>query len=58
MDTQNPPLPPSNDHRPQDQKDRAATAQPNPNDPAVSAANSPNYGEFDKAKGAHGLGGA
>lgn len=45
MDTQNPPLPPENDFRPQDQQDRAATAQPNPNDPMVSASR-PNYGEF------------
>ena len=50
MDTQNPSLPSSDDHRPQDQKDRAAAAQPNPNDPAVSAANSPNYDEFNGAK--------
>ncbi|MDO7851452.1 hypothetical protein [Hymenobacter convexus] len=45
MDTQNPPLPPENDFRPEDQQDRAAAARPNPNDPAVNAA-SPNYGEF------------
>jgi hypothetical protein len=48
MDTQNPPLPPDNDHRPQDQQDRAATARLNPNDPAVTAA-SPNYGSFGHA---------
>ncbi len=45
MDTQNAPIPQSNDTRPQDQKDRAADAQLNPNDPAVSAS-SPEYGEF------------
>ena len=48
MDTQNPPLSPSDDHRPQDQQERATTAQLNPNDPAVSAA-SPSYGEFGGA---------
>ena len=42
------PTTPENDHRPQDQQDRAATANPNPHDPAVSAA-SPNYGEFGHA---------
>ncbi|WP_310395329.1 hypothetical protein [Hymenobacter sp.] len=46
MNNQNPPLPPENDHRPHDQQDRAAAAQPNPNDPAVDAGNSPHYGEF------------
>jgi hypothetical protein len=45
MDTQNPSLPPENDFRPEDQQQRAASAQPNPNDPMVEAA-SPNYGEF------------
>jgi len=45
MDTQNPSQPSENDFRPQDQQERAATAQPNINDPAVTAA-SPNYGEF------------
>lgn len=45
MDTQNPPLPPANDTRPQDQQDRAASAQLNPNDPAVHAS-APDYGEF------------
>ena len=45
MDTQNPPLPPENDHRPYDQQDRAAAADLNPNDPAVDA-KSPQYGEF------------
>ncbi|MDO7846381.1 hypothetical protein Q5H92_08440 [Hymenobacter sp. M29] len=48
MDTQNPPLPPENDHRPVGQQDRAAAAQPNPNDPAVNAA-SPQYGQFGTA---------
>lgn len=46
MDTQNTtPTPHENDSRPQDQQDRAAAAQPNPNDPMVNAA-TPNYGEF------------
>jgi hypothetical protein len=45
MDTQNPSQPSKNDTRPQDQQERAATAQPNAHDPAVNAA-SPNYGEF------------
>ena len=45
MDTQNPPLPPDNDHRPLDQQERAAAAHPNPNDPAVTAA-SPAFGSF------------
>ena len=45
MDTQNTPNVPENDFRPEDQQERAATAQPNPNDPIVNAA-SPNYGEF------------
>ncbi|MFD2720517.1 hypothetical protein ACFST9_17485 [Hymenobacter monticola] len=45
MDTQNPSQPSENDFRPEDQKERAATARPNPHDPAVNAA-SPNYGEF------------
>jgi len=45
MDTQNPPLPPENDYRPQDQQERAAAAHPNPHDPMVDAS-SPNYGEF------------
>ena len=45
MDTQNTPLPPENEFRPDDQADRAATAQPNANDPMINAA-SPNYGEF------------
>ncbi|MBD2769975.1 hypothetical protein IC235_18975 [Hymenobacter sp. BT664] len=45
MDTQNTPLPPANDFRPQDQQDRAATARPNPNDPIIHAS-SPNYGDF------------
>ncbi|MBD2722302.1 hypothetical protein [Hymenobacter armeniacus] len=45
MDTQNHPLPPENDYRPQDQQDRAAAARPNPNDPIIDAS-SPNYGEF------------
>lgn len=45
MDTQNTSLPPENEFRPDDQADRAATAQPNVNDPIINAA-SPNYGEF------------
>ena len=45
MDTPTSPLPPDNDHRPQGQQERAAAANTNPNDPAVSAT-SPNYGEF------------
>lgn len=45
MDNTTPPLPLENDSRPQDQQERAATAQLNPNDPAVDAS-SPNYGEF------------
>lgn len=45
MDTPTTPIPPANDHRPYDQQDRAATANPNPNDPAVNA-NSPAYGDF------------
>jgi hypothetical protein len=45
MDTQNPPLPPEDDYRPYDQQERAATAQPNPNDPIIDAL-SPKYGEF------------
>lgn len=50
MDTQNPPLPPDNDHRPIDQQERAAAARPNVNDPMVSAP-SPNYGSFGHAAG-------
>ncbi|WP_046244985.1 hypothetical protein [Hymenobacter terrenus] len=45
MDTQDTPLPPANDFRPQDQQDRAAAARPNPNDPILEA-RSPNYGDF------------
>ena len=45
MDTQETPMPPANDTRPQDQQDRAAAAKLNPNDPAVNAS-SPSYGEF------------
>ena len=45
MDTQDTPLPPANDHRPQDQQDRAAAARPNPNDPIIHAS-SPDYADF------------
>ena len=45
MDTQNDSTPPANDHRPEDQQERAASANPNPNDAAVGT-NSPNYGDF------------
>ena len=45
MDTQNTSSTPENDSRPEDQKDRAAAAQPNANDPMVTAS-SPTYGEF------------
>ena len=45
MDTQNLPLLPANDTRPQDQQERAAKANLNPNDPTVGT-DSPNYGEF------------
>ena len=45
MDTQNPPMPLENDSRPLDQQERAATANPNPNDPIIEA-RSPDYGEF------------
>ena len=48
MDTPTPPLPPENDFRPLDQQERAAAAQPNPNDPILNA-NSPNYGTFGVA---------
>ena len=43
MDTQNPPLPSDNDHRPLDQQDRAASL--NPNAPAVQPDN-PTFGSF------------
>lgn len=52
MDTQNTPNPPDNDFRPQDQQERAAAAQPNPNDPMTNAS-SPNYGEFGGAQPAN-----
>ena len=55
MDTQNTPNPPDNDFRPQDQQERAASAQPNPNDPILSAA-SPNYGEFGGVNPAQSVG--
>jgi hypothetical protein len=45
MDNQTNALPPENDFRPQDQQERAASANPNPNDPIIDAT-SPNYGEF------------
>jgi hypothetical protein len=45
MDTQNTSNSPDNDFRPEDQQERAASAQPNPNDPIVHAS-SPNYGDF------------
>ncbi len=45
MDTPTTPTPPADDTRPYDQQQRAATAKPNPNDPAVSA-KSPEYGDF------------
>ena len=51
MDTQNSPMPPADDHRPYDQQDRAAEANPNPNDPAVRA-DKPNYGTFGVADNA------
>ena len=50
MNTQNTPAP-DNDSRPEDQQQRAASAQPNPNDPMVHAA-SPEYGEFGGAPAA------
>ena len=43
----------TNDQRPDDQARNAAEAQPNPNDPAVSAnAGTPNYGRFGSAEDA------
>ncbi|GAB3857976.1 hypothetical protein GCM10028822_32540 [Hymenobacter terrigena] len=48
MDTPTSPLPPENDHRPQDQQERAAAARLNPNDPAKNA-RQPNYGTFGHA---------
>ena len=51
MDTQDTPNPPDNDFRPLDQQERAASAQPNPNDPILTAS-SPNYGEFGGANAA------
>ncbi|OGX88207.1 hypothetical protein [Hymenobacter glacialis] len=53
MDTPNTPNSPDNDSRPQDQQDRAASAHPNPNDPAVNA-HKPAYGEFGGEKPANG----
>jgi len=48
MDTPTPSDQNENDHRPQDQQERAADAQPNVNDPIRHAA-SPNYGTFGHA---------
>jgi hypothetical protein len=48
MDTPTSPLPPENDHRPLSQQERAAAANPNPNDPILKA-DSPNYGTFGHA---------
>ncbi|OGX84322.1 hypothetical protein BEN47_02860 [Hymenobacter lapidarius] len=55
MDTQNTPSPPDNDSRPEDQQERAASANPNPNDPAVNA-HKPTYGEFGGVKPANSTG--